>query len=1112
MLVGAPRAPTRQPGVTRGGAVYRCPLDNRLNCQQIPFDTKGNEIRHNGTHYRDVEDKSDQWFGASLYSSSNGTIVAIQVTNPNLMIGQQGERCVTRRRGVVCYKGKECYKEGGVLQGGRVLQVGEVLNGEVCYKGEECYKGEGCYKEGGMLHRVGLLHRGEVFQGGRNVIRREGCYTEKVCYKGERCYRGGGCYKEGGLLQGGKVLQGGGMLKEGRMLQGGRVVTSGCYKGKRCNKEEECYKGRAQRPRVLWNPVVCLLCFEQDSCISSLFGTDKVEAGEIINYLLHIKASESIHMRERVDKSLLGMEKQKYSVCACECMACAPRYVYFSSRLDKREPVGTCYVARPSSTDYEEYSPCKSNYAVGVPRGRQLQGKVVLYRQNLTIIDIIRGEQFGSYFGYSLAVTDIDKDGLDDVIRSFTKRNKDVLDGHDSQSRFGLSVAAIGDIDYDNYNDIAVGAPYGGKNGRGVVYIYHGSMKGIITDVQQALHADDVIQEGAETFGWSLAGGMDMDENKYPDLMIGAYNSNRAALVRSRPVVRVTPTISVDPENITLSSENEICVINNGATKVHITVNVCILFNGVGVPDQMDFQMNITFDSLKNDSSRMYFLHSETTREESKVERAYKGVPKCERFFGYLVKNIRDKLTPIVTDFSFDIVDKAVRRSPREANIMKNCGQDNVCIPDLTITAMHTHDSYTLGEEKELDILVFVTNKGEDAFESILNITVPEGVEFRKIKDKKYEIPIFCNVFNKSFISCDLGNPLPAKSRTNFTLVALPKNITGNEPEMVFRIAVNSSNAENISDYRNNVAEIKIPLQQAANLRIGGKPVPEQFVYTESDVRQYRQKGVQGPLNNRGPTGVKTAMLTIDWPGQDENGLNFLYMDQTPIVSRPDISCILLNKTYTKYSEGPDSDTVIIDQRDTGDTSQVKRHKREATGQSTGDDTPDKRDVQTRAARELKTIKCEEGKLGCVHVQCTIGEIKPYQSVNITIRAKIWTSTIKKLQQPFYFVSKAKAEVLAMPFKMKIASSTLSLSVNEISTYVNPERLHPQRKGIEPWIIGVSIAAGLLVLLLLIVLLWWCGFFRRRRPEERAFLTSAAQNGDFSPVNDRVPDSKYKYT
>ena len=33
--------------------------------------------------------------------------------------------------------------------------------------------------------------------------------------------------------------------------------------------------------------------------------------------------------------------------------------------------------------------------------------------------------------------------------------------------------------------DLAVGAPYGGEDGRGAVYIYHGSMRGIITDIQQ---------------------------------------------------------------------------------------------------------------------------------------------------------------------------------------------------------------------------------------------------------------------------------------------------------------------------------------------------------------------------------------------------------------------------------------------------------------------------------------------------------------------------------------------------------------------------------------------------------------------------------------------------
>lgn len=33
-----------------------------------------------------------------------------------------------------------------------------------------------------------------------------------------------------------------------------------------------------------------------------------------------------------------------------------------------------------------------------------------------------------------------------------TQKKKDILDGYHSQSRFGLAVAAIGDVDYDGYN------------------------------------------------------------------------------------------------------------------------------------------------------------------------------------------------------------------------------------------------------------------------------------------------------------------------------------------------------------------------------------------------------------------------------------------------------------------------------------------------------------------------------------------------------------------------------------------------------------------------------------------------------------------------------------
>lgn len=40
-------------------------------------------------------------------------------------------------------------------------------------------------------------------------------------------------------------------------------------------------------------------------------------------------------------------------------VACAPRYVYFSPNLKRREPVGSCWVSRGSFGGFLEYSPCR---------------------------------------------------------------------------------------------------------------------------------------------------------------------------------------------------------------------------------------------------------------------------------------------------------------------------------------------------------------------------------------------------------------------------------------------------------------------------------------------------------------------------------------------------------------------------------------------------------------------------------------------------------------------------------------------------------------------------------------------------------------------------------
>lgn len=47
------------------------------------------------------------------------------------------------------------------------------------------------------------------------------------------------------------------------------------------------------------------------------------------------------------------------------------------------------------------------------------------------------------------------------------------------------------------------------------------------------------IDKSIRTFGWSLSGGMDLDNNEYPDLLIGAYESTNAVYLRSAPVVHL---------------------------------------------------------------------------------------------------------------------------------------------------------------------------------------------------------------------------------------------------------------------------------------------------------------------------------------------------------------------------------------------------------------------------------------------------------------------------------------------------------------------------------------------------------------------------------------------
>lgn len=58
-------------------------------------------------------------------------------------------------------------------------------------------------------------------------------------------------------------------------------------------------------------------------------------------------------------------------------------------------------------------------------------------------------------------------------------------------------------------------------------------------------HIQNVVERNKplETFGWSLSGGTDLDANGYPDLLVGAFRSDAAILLRSRPIVNVQASV-----------------------------------------------------------------------------------------------------------------------------------------------------------------------------------------------------------------------------------------------------------------------------------------------------------------------------------------------------------------------------------------------------------------------------------------------------------------------------------------------------------------------------------------------------------------------------------------
>uniref|UniRef100_A0A3B4WC29 Integrin, alpha 3b n=1 Tax=Seriola lalandi dorsalis TaxID=1841481 RepID=A0A3B4WC29_SERLL len=742
----------------------------------------------------------------------------------------------------------------------------------------------------------------------------------------------------------------------------------------------------------------------------------------------------------------------------------------------------------------------------GSPRDES-KGSVVFGTKNdkgIESVLTIRGEQVGSYFGSSLAVTDLNNDDWNDLIvgapfyfdrmndhggavyifmnenGSFQKNATVILKGP-SASGFGFAVAAIGDINQDGFQDFAVGAPF---HDSGKVYIWMGSKQGVSERPSQVIEGKTVGNNGFHTFGYSINGGMDMDDNTYPDILIGSLD-DRIALLRARPVIHLTKDFVVMPKIV---DPNQ-CP---GDTPC-ITVTLCMSFtlsNG-----NKDFKKNITLNytvkaDMERRSPRVRFEKGDT----------YNGLLSlccCQSLvlnsWVNLQEPVRDKLEPVVFSLNmslhepkpksrrsfqnldfFPVLSQEQKLTQRtEINFQKECGSDNKCSSNLKLRAQFV-DSNKKPQGKfqvlqfnsnmrTVSLMVKVTNipsagkVAEDAHQAMLNITIPEALSYSGFRPTDRDIQ--CTLENT--VICELGNPLKANENVSLSIIFETSGINLYTQEIESQLLLSTVSEQfdlkpvPVGLLIENTILPSFSIENAlVQTNFGGTVMGESAMVNTSDVGSLVEFTFN--VNMRGqPLGdLGTLAVEFEWPFEVANGKWLLYLTKVVVVGESDTECRppepvinMLNLTVRLCFKLWFRPSIFVHVCSVG------------------------------VHRVLK--ECSKGTARCVKFRCPL--LNMTDSAKIYVRSRLWNSTMLEDYSNAEVMVKGEATLKLITDKptirMDSQTTTFKVEIKPVEGVETPYEL-------PLWIIISAAVAGIVLLGIIILILWKCGFFQRASRRE----------------------------
>ncbi|XP_078655936.1 integrin alpha-6-like isoform X1 [Branchiostoma floridae x Branchiostoma belcheri] len=816
-----------------------------------------------------------------------------------------------------------------------------------------------------------------------------------------------------------------------------------------------------------------------------------------------------------------------------------------------------------------------TDYVAGAPRANS-RGAVLFFGKEagkLVTRLVLKSDYLASSFGFSVASVDLNFDTWPDLAVGapfyFDAKNSKVggavfvymndkrgmenvepikLLGP-TDSLFGFALANAGDVDRDGYYDLAVGAPYD-EGGMGAVYLYRGDKNaGIVRKYSQKIVPTDFPTQFASirTFGYSLSGGTDLDDNGYKDLLVGAYETANVVLLRARPVVTVEATFE-GPGTIDPNDFSSACSVGVNASYIcfDVTVKLTYTSRARGSRDDritVDYKVEAEKTRLDANLNSRVFFNSRLDQNSFQGQVRLRDGRTAERTVKvYVKRDVRDYLRPIPLELNYDlpqntpslpnagrpvtnlinfpILNMAVgNKRDLQVHFQKDCGEDQNCNSNMLLSARFllpgNPPTYSLGSPDELRIEVTAQNFDEPAYEAALLVVVPKTLSLvgvTGVQEEETKTSCIPREGNETYIDCEVGNPL--RKLQKFFLRFETRGIRTDEPELEVSMELTTtSNETNTADDRVTiVAKVIVEV----DLTVSGSSKPEQVFFGgeskgESEMEYLEDIGY--PLShtfvvrNIGTGDVPGAVVSIDWPYEimntplHPNGKWLLYLTDIAVpvgnalcqAPRGIINPLSLESRRPINYKPPTSSTTTRDRYQVRATDRVRRSLTDnydhgmQTFMRRARETNIGELLGTKTSRESKVLDCKLGTARCAMINCTIDLLPKGKDVIIIFQARLWNSTFLQEYREVKEVDiVSHASVRMLPTRFSIVEANPDNDKATVKTKAFPDfDLQKEAPGVPLWIIIVAVVGGLLLLVLLILCLWKCGFFTRKSKKEK---------------------------